>query len=298
MRELHGVVFPGKSSVELKRRALLFDKFHIWHLTDEEFQKSDEYEAELDFLRLNRVVIDEPPVDLSTFAEKLLADNEDTKRFLDRILSVHRSNRALTMEEQADGTLTILRDDMTRMVSLTTSKTDAFDLVPIYELSMPEAVPNAKAFVGSEIIAANDIASVALGSMPIPDDSASWQDIIDFKAESRDKQWAFRRFLNTLATKHQSEAEIRDEIEWMVNEYRKAMQIHNIKSSQSFVEVFLISPLEILEDLVKFRWSKLAKGMLSVRKRNVELLEAEMRAPGRECAYVFDARKRFGQLRP
>jgi hypothetical protein len=56
----------------------------------------------------------------------------------------------------------------------------------------------------------------------------------------------------------------------------------------------MIAPLEILEDLVQFRWSKLAKGMLSVRKRNVELLEAEMKAPGRECAYVFDARKRFG----
>jgi hypothetical protein len=32
-----------------------------------------------------------------------------------------------------------------------------------------------------------------------------------------------------------------------------------------------------------------------VKKRKVELLEAEMKAPSRECAYVFDARKRFGK---
>lgn len=69
--------------------------------------------------------------------------------------------------------------------------------------------------------------------------------------------------------------------------------IHDIKASQSFIDVFVISPLEIIENLVKFNWSKIAKGALSVQKRKVELLEAEMKAPGRECAYVFDARKRF-----
>jgi hypothetical protein len=81
----------------------------------------------------------------------------------------------------------------------------------------------------------------------------------------------------------------------MVNEYAKAMRIHHIKASQSFVDVFVISPLEIIENLVKFKWSKIAKGALSVDKRRIELLESEMKAPGRECAYVFDARKRFGQ---
>jgi hypothetical protein len=109
-----------------------------------------------------------------------------------------------------------------------------------------------------------------------------------------DKQWAFRRFMKTLATKRQTEAEIRDDLEWSLNEYTKAMALHKIKTSQSFVDVFFITPLEILENLVKFNWSKIAKGALQVRKRKVELMEAEMKAPGRECAYVFDARKRFG----
>jgi hypothetical protein len=40
-------------------------------------------------------------------------------------------------------------------------------------------------------------------------------------------------------------------------------------------------------------WSRLTKGVVSVRKRKVELLEAEMKPPGRECAYVFRARQRF-----
>jgi hypothetical protein len=71
------------------------------------------------------------------------------------------------------------------------------------------------------------------------------------------------------------------------------MRLHRLKASQSFVDVFIITPLEIIENLVKFNWSKIAKGLLQVQKRKVELMEAEMKAPGRECAYVFDARQRF-----
>src|ERR1017187_3424285 len=131
-------------------------------------------------------------------------------------------------------------------------------------------------------------------SPAFPDAGCAWQDMLDFKGEMRDKQWAFRRFLSTLGTKQQTESEIRDDLEWSLNEYAKAMELHHLKASQSFVDVFVISPLEIIENLAKFNWSKIAKGALQVSKRKVELMEAEMKAPGRECAYIFEARKRFG----
>jgi hypothetical protein len=41
------------------------------------------------------------------------------------------------------------------------------------------------------------------------------------------------------------------------------------------VDVFVVSQLEIVENIIKINWSKIAKGMLSVQKRKVELLEAE-----------------------
>ncbi len=80
----------------------------------------------------------------------------------------------------------------------------------------------------------------------------------------------------------------------MLNEYSNAMKVHHLKSSEGFLEVYALPAVEVAEDLFKFNWSKIAKGALSVSKRKIELLEAEMKAPGRECAYVFDARKRFG----
>jgi hypothetical protein len=71
------------------------------------------------------------------------------------------------------------------------------------------------------------------------------------------------------------------------------MQVHNLKASRGLLDVFLISPLEIIENLVKLNWSRVAKGAIQVRKRRIEFLEAEMKAPGKECAYVFDAERRF-----
>jgi Fic family protein len=52
------------------------------------------------------------------------------------------------------------------------------------------------------------------------------------------------------------------------------------------------TPLEIVENLAKLNLSKMAKGIFSAKKRKVELLEAELKAAGRECAYVFDAQER------
>jgi len=45
---------------------------------------------------------------------------------------------------------------------------------------------------------------------------------------------------------------VSDEIEWMISEYTKAMKIHKLKASTGFIDVFLISPLEIIENLLKF----------------------------------------------
>jgi hypothetical protein len=138
------------------------------------------------------------------------------------------------------------------------------------------------------------VLEVALTALPAPDESSAWEDILNFKADLHDKQWGFRRFLRSLSLKQPTESEVRDEIEWMVNEYAKAMHVHNLKASPAFFEAYVIPGLEFIEDIVKFKWSKIAKGVVAVKKRKVELLEAEMKAPGKECAYVFEARKRFG----
>jgi len=168
--------------------------------------------------------------------------------------------------------------------------TPEYDVVPVCRTALPTTIqPPTEGLTYRGY--SESVLSVALQAFPSPDDSCSWQDILDFKAEMHDKQWAFRRFLNDLATKPQKEAELRDDIEWMLNQYGKEMNRFKLKRSVSFMETYVIPTVEAFES---FKPSAFLKGLVSIKKRKIELLEAEIKAPGRECAYVFDARKRFG----
>jgi hypothetical protein len=184
--------------------------------------------------------------------------------------------------------LNLINDAILRGISAQLNEDGARYTVPLCRADLPQLLNSTPRDGRSCVI------RVAVKAFPVPDEQCSSQDILDFKSEAHDKQWTFRRFLHSLATKPQSAAEIRDDIEWTVNEYSKAMEVNRLKTARSFVDVFVMSPLEVIENLIKINWSKVARGLLSVEKRKVELLEAELKAPGRECAYVFDARKRFG----
>lgn len=151
----------------------------------------------------------------------------------------------------------------------------------------------AKAVEG-EKVTRETILRVAIEQFPVPGPNSAWEDILSFKSEMHDQQWHFRRFLRDLAGKKQTENEIKDDLEWMLHQYSEAMRVHNLKGGNSFIEVYLIPSVELVEDLVTIKWSKIAKGLLGVSKREVELMEAEMKAPGRECAYIFETQKRFG----
>jgi hypothetical protein len=260
MRELHGVTGEGNINL-LKRKAILFDNFILLN--------PPEMEAEWDFLRERRIV------------QTIYLNGRD-KRSIGQPAYI-------TFPEYLTSTQL---DVFARHLAEHYCGPDV-DVVGICSKPLPlslDPTPNSAPSRGF-----SSTISVAIEMLPCPADDCAWQDIIDFKAELRDKQWCFRRFLKQLATKPQTESEIRDDIEWTLNEYAKAMAIHHIKASQSFFEVYVLPVIEVAENLVKFNWTKIAKGALDVKKRNVELLEAEMRAPGRECAYLFDARKRWGR---
>ena len=72
---------------------------------------------------------------------------------------------------------------------------------------------------------------------------------------------------------------------------------HEMKVSKGILETVITLAGETVEDLVKFRWGKLAKLPFLVSSRKIELLEAELKAPGREVAYISSARKSFRPYR-
>jgi hypothetical protein len=274
MRELHGVVVaPTNNLPSLKRHALLFDKLHLLRRVRNSGEPAFEYIiAELAYLQSR------------SFLHELTMEEA-----FESIVKAGEVSYEVRGPWDVDDSNAVARH-----ISIGINSSLHVNTVPIYKdrftaLSSPASVNQPPQTCSQTVI------RCAIRALPTPSDACSWEDILDFKAHLRDKEWDFRMFLSDLCTKDQSEAEIDERIMYTIRQYERAMELHHLKASQSFVDVFVISPLEIIENVVKFNWSKIANGALSVEKRKVELMEAEMKAPGKECAYIFDARKRFGQ---
>jgi hypothetical protein len=305
MRELHGVVeFDGKSLSCLKRQALLFDKLHLFDSVllnlfgnlPRDHGVPKEVLTDLEFLQSRELVSRFSVGGSRPFfknGQLCLTDDIDAKNIEETPYEDGVKELAASGCISANLFDALRSDQCARILSAHLEQVSNIDTAPICRVSPSEIA----ALFESSVRATTQVHTVlrvALAAFPVPDDTSAWQDIIDFKSALYDKQWSFRRFLSTLATKQQTEAEIRDDIDWLANEYKRFMEIHHIKADQSFVEVYVIATLEMIEELVRFRPSKAAKALLSIRKRKIDLIENESKAPGRECAYVFDARKRFG----
>ena len=173
-----------------------------------------------------------------------------------------------------------------RFVSIKTmyfEKTDAVSLVPSYEFPK---VPASRR---------SDVAKVTINKLPIPDENTPWEQIIDFRSDSENQLalLRLRRWIRKIASENLSALEIEEELEWLLHEYENNLHLHKIKSNTNAVEIWVKSPLEVLENLVTLKFSKIVDPLFAIKKRKISLLEAELQAPGREVAYILKAKEHF-----
>ena len=102
-----------------------------------------------------------------------------------------------------------------------------------------------------------------------------------------------RRWIRKISTDELSKAEIEEEIEWLINEFHKHMKYHKIKADTETIEVLVKAPLEIIENLVKLKLSKIPEPFFALKKRQLMLMEAEINAPSKEMAYIIKTRETF-----
>jgi hypothetical protein len=249
------------------------------------------YEGYETFTRKSRALRVKSLKEQSKLQGKLLQDiskkkvpKDDLVRFMNLIENFTQDANKLV---EYLGNSQIKRETIiARFVSIKTmyfEKTDAVSLVPSYEF------PKIPASRRSEV------AKVTINKLPIPDETTSWEQIIDFRSDP-DNQLALlrlRRWIRKIASENLSALEIEEELEWLLNEYENNLHLHKIKSNTSAVEIWVKSPLEVLENLVTLKFSKLVDPLFAIRKRRISLLEAELQAPGREVAYILKTKEHF-----
>jgi hypothetical protein len=255
MRALHGVISLTPHTLPvLKRHAFIFDKFHLtdlnqepsWTLTDD---VAASLNADLAFLQEKSLVASLPHRKASM--KQTVVETEAHMRYIASLSEEILNDVVAGSEDTAKPlhALNVINDLILHGISAQLDHDHEHDTVPICQADLPDSLTQAvkpQAF--------HAVIHVAIEALPTPGDDCAWQDILDFKAEAHDKQWGFRRFLKTLATKQQSESEVRDDIEWMVSEYGKAMALHKLKASKTLFEAYIA--VEVLEDLAKFNWTR------------------------------------------
>jgi len=144
-----------------------------------------------------------------------------------------------------------------------------------------------------------DVLSIAFGAFPEPEQDTPWEQILEFRRDpdSVSQALALRRWISRISHESIPEKEISQEIEWLLHEYESHMRLHRMKLTMGTLETIVVSFGEFVENLVKLKFGAIAKGLFSLEHRRIALLEAESQAPGREVAYIAQARKIFGTTR-
>ena len=140
-----------------------------------------------------------------------------------------------------------------------------------------------------------DVATVVIHQLPVPDDLTPYEAIFEYREEqtSADRFRSLRLWINQLAAGTMSPPEIEDSLQELLHGYARHLREHRIAYHTATLEIALKAAPELLENLVKLRFSRLFDAVFGIRRARAELLRQEEAAPGREVAYVYHTAQRF-----
>jgi hypothetical protein len=203
-------------------------------------------------------------------------------------LSTLASRPRSTQEEQLRQALIKRYWHIQVRISTAKLRNDGFDPVPVLEMHemVPLSTPNR----------IETAVRVVLNAFPQPDDETGLDEILRFREDERTVSFAMlREWMYVLTTGEVDPTRASVALESLVGQYEEALKIAKIRFRRSALEAVCVSTSEILEDLIKIKWSAAVKGAFGIFKENADFLEAEQKAPGRAIAYVAKARRQFGE---
>ncbi|PKN64597.1 MAG: hypothetical protein CVU57_14400 [Deltaproteobacteria bacterium HGW-Deltaproteobacteria-15] len=175
----------------------------------------------------------------------------------------------------------------TRLKVLEFAESEYIDAVPVFlrkPFSSPVVDPKRE-----------EVLRIALGFLPTLEKTTPIEQVLEFRSDpdSQRKFAALRHFMNEIARSSLMGNEIRDQIEWLICDYRAHMQVHKLKYGKGRLEVFIVTTAKTIENVMRLKISEAIEGLFSVRRQKADLLEAELKRPGKEVAYLVEAQERF-----
>jgi len=244
-----------------------------------------------------RVITD--PLNLrGNYDESLAIDLAGLRAVKPALDDVERQLREQGVADTRDGRLTYLsvgqqlgreaaNDIRTRRVAIHLEAQSGTRVVPVLKSS----------FVRREEESSRvDLLRVVLNRLPLPNDATPWEAIFDWR-QDEEAQIQYRRIISAIsaaAANGVHPADFEDEIATKLDDYARAMALRHRMMAQSRLEVFFVTSMEVIEDLLHFKFGSAAKKLIAADRTEVQLLKDELSIPGREFAYIASANSRFG----
>ncbi len=297
-------IFDLNYSSQIKQQALLFDHIGIVGLTTYIIPALKEVATveqkkiilqpitELEWLTENGITFD-PILSLEDF-ERLFTEfgQDQSSKYRDAddvIKKWHKERKNAKKRDLRTFFEAMIRKDaiFLRVLSIAMDKNEDYTTVTtLPENNYTQELPNSRK---------RNVIQVVINNLPLPNITTPWEQIIDFRNDPENQRnlLALRRWINKTSSEDIRPAEVQEEIEWLINEFQEHMKYHKMKANTETLEVLVKAPLEIIENIVKVKFSKIPEPFFALKKRQLMLMDAEINAPGKELAYIIKSREAF-----
>lgn len=290
-------------SLSFKRPLLFFDRIYIPKL-DRLFENLSNTAAKKDPFPFTQEQFKQSLADLTWLFEQdiVFSDNSD---FNDRIKEIH----SVISQKYFWDTLNISQSDIgSDHFYNDLSYVEKYKIRINYLLNAEAWILRNKGFEAVPIFAEwyyrkptpnyDSVLSIVLNSFPSPDDSVPFEEIIQYQKDSSTKKniRRLRNWMNKAAKGLTSKKELEDEVLTMLDDYETHLKLAKMKYRKGVLEILVTTPLEIAEDLVKFKWSNISKSIFKLKQNKIKLIEEELKAPGREVAHIAHSRSNFTSI--
>ena len=140
----------------------------------------------------------------------------------------------------------------------------------------------------------HDVLKIAV-VVPVPDEQASWQQIIEYRndSDSQGRFFELKEWMSDISRGAIAEAEAQQKLEFLLDQYRRVLQRHEIQINWTKLEAFVVTSADDSQRSTPFEKDQSASPLFSVEPRKLALLETESTLPGNIVAFVTQAKSMF-----
>ena len=136
------------------------------------------------------------------------------------------------------------------------------------------------------------VLEVALTRFPVPGADVPLEALLDLRNDDdmRTHLTRFRAWVMRTASEDVDTQLVAAELDEMLADYRNYMRVKRMSIGNTVLRAVLL-PIRLMNAGLGMNT---AEGLLSIRSRRVQLMEAELSAPGRAVAFLVEAPRRLG----